>query len=204
MKATRSLLWILFTASLSVLAGIIAARMLAQKTVTLQGGTWLPQSRALAQFQLSDFNGHPFANAALRGHPTLVFFGYTSCPDVCPTTLATLRDLQHQTPLSGLQILFITVDPDRDTPAVLRQYLGSFDAGFIGLRASHDAVAPLMQSLGAGAFRQDLPGDSYTLDHSATLYLLDTRGRLAAVFTPPYTPATLAADLHAVARASVL
>lgn len=204
MKFTRALPWILATAVLGALAGGLAARMLAQKTVALQGGTWLPQPRAVAQFQLFDFLGRPYGNAALQGHPSLLFFGYTSCPDVCPATLAMLRDVQRRAPLGGLQILFVTVDPERDTPAVLKAYLSSFSADFIGLYAGQDALTPLMRSLAADATRQATPEGTYQLAHSATLYLLDTRGRLAAVYSPPLTAATLEADLRAVARAAVL
>jgi len=204
MQLTRALPWIVTTAVLGALAGGIAARMLAQKPIVLQSGTWLPQPRALAPFQLTDFDGRAYGNAALEGHPSLLFFGYTYCPDICPATLAILRDVQRQAPLAGLRFLFITVDPDRDTPAVLKKYLGTFGTEFTGLSASRGALMPLMRSLAADAERQALPDGSYQLMHSATLYLLDTHGRLAAVYSPPLAAATLTADLRALARASVL
>ena len=204
MKLTRAVPWIVATAVLGALAGGLTARMLAQKTVVLQGGTWLPQPRPLAQFQLTDFNGRRYGNAALNGHPSLLFFGYTYCPDVCPATLAIVRDVQRQAPLTGLQFLFITIDADRDTPAVLRQYLGAFSADFVGLYGGGDALSALMRSLSADAVRQATPGGGYQLAHSATLYLLDTRGRLAAVYSPPLSAATLTADLRSVARAALL
>ncbi len=192
------------TALLGALAGGIAARMLAQKPITLHSGTWLPQPRALAPFRLTDLDGRPYGNAALNGHPSLLFFGYSYCPDVCPATLATLRDVQRQAPLAGLQFLFITVDPERDTPAVLRPYLGAYSTRFVGLSASREALAPLLRSLAADAERPGTPDHNYQLAHSATLYLLDTRGRLAAVYTPPLTAAALSADLRTLGRASVL
>jgi protein SCO1 len=204
MQFTRALPWIVTTAALGALAGGITARMLAQKPISLQAGTWLPQPRALARFELQDFNGQPFGNAALNGHPSLLFFGYTSCPDICPATLAVLRDVQRQAPLPDLRVLFITVDPDRDTPAVLKQYLGSFNTHFVGLSGSLDGLAPLMRSVAAASEREARTDGSYQLSHSATLYLLDTRGRLAAVYSPPLTAATLTADLRTLARASVL
>lgn len=204
MSVRRSLPWILLTGIVSLTAGVFLARMLAQKPLVLQSGTWLPQPRLLAPFQLTDLHGRPFANAALLGHPSLLFFGFTYCPDVCPTTLATLREVQLQRPLAGLQVLFITVDPERDTPATLRQYLGAFSPEFVGLYGAREAVAPLMSSLGAIAVRQPLPGGGYTVDHSATLYLIDRQGRMAAVFTPPFAAAALDADLRRVARAALL
>jgi protein SCO1/2 len=94
------------------------------------------------------------------------------------------------------------VDPDRDTPAVLKEYLGSFSTRFVGLSASSEALASLMRSVAAAAERDVRADGSYQLNHSATLYLLDTRGRLAAVFSPPLVATALSADLRAVARAA--
>jgi protein SCO1 len=204
MNSVRAWSWIVATALLGVFAGGIAARMLAQKPIVLQGGTWLPQPRPLAKFQMKDFDGRPYGNDALHGHPSLLFFGYTHCPDVCPATLAVLRDVQRQTPLPGLRVLFITLDPERDTPPALRLYLGNFSGDFTGLYAGQDELGALLQSLSASSERQELPGGAYQLSHSATVYLLDTRGRLAAVFSPPLSAPTLAADLRALARSSLL
>jgi protein SCO1/2 len=180
------------------------ARMLAQKPIALQSGTWLGQARPLARFALQDFDGYPYDNASLDGHPSLLFFGYTNCPDICPATLAILSEMLRQAPLPGLKILFITVDPDRDTPAVLKQYLGSFDNEIIGLSAGRDALVPLMRSVAAAVERDTRADGSYQLNHSATLYLLDTRGRLAAVFSPPLAAAALSADLRTLAASALL
>jgi protein SCO1 len=100
--------------------------------------------------------------------------------------------------------VFITVDPDHDTPAVLRHYLDGFGGGIIGLRAGGDSLASLLKSFAASAEPRERPGGARTVEHTATLYLLDRRGRLAAVFTPPLVPAALDADLRALERASVL
>jgi protein SCO1/2 len=204
MPFTRALPWIVVTAVLGAAAGGITARMLAQNPVVLQSGTWLTPPHALAPFRLTDVDGRKYDNAALNGHASLLFFGYSSCPDICPTTLAMLRQVQRQAPMPGLRFLFITVDPDRDTPAVLKQYLSNFGPEFTGLSASQDTLNSLMRSLAAGAERRVLPGGGYQLTHSATLYLLDTQGRLAAVYSPPLTAAALSADLRTLARASVL
>lgn len=204
MPITRALPWIVITAALGAFAGGITARMLAQKPIALQAGTWLPQPRSLAHFKLRDFNGRAYGNDALNGHPSLLFFGYTYCPDICPATLAVLRDVQRQAPLPDLQVLFITVDPDRDTAAVLKQYLGGFNTRFVGLSAGLDELAPLMRSVAAASERDRRANGSFHLDHSATLYLLDSRGRLAAVFSPPLATATLASDLRALGQAAVL
>ena len=199
MKLRRLLPLLLLAGLVGMLAGLLVARMLTQRTAALQGGTALPEPRALAPFLLTDTAGRPFTNEALHGHSTLLYFGFASCPDVCPATLATLRELRLQASMAGLQVLFVTVDPEHDTPSVLGQYLAGFSRDFIGLRAAPDALAPLLRNLDAFAGRKEMPGGQHSFDHSATLYLLDSRGRLAAVFTPPFTAALLAADLRALA-----
>ena len=204
MRFARALPWIVLIAILGAFAGGLAARMLAQKPIALLSGTWLPEPRALPPFQLTDFDGRPYRNAELNGHPSLLFFGYTACPDVCPATLAIVRELQRQAPLAGLRFLFITLDPDRDTAPVLKQYLSAYSREFVGLSAGGASLSPLLRTLAAHSERQPLPGGQYQLEHSATLYLLDTHGRLVAVYSQPLTAAGLAVDLRHLAQASVL
>jgi len=200
----RSLLLLASIGTAAVLLGVLLARMLGADSVPLESGTWLPQPRALPEFHLQDLSGADFGLASLRGHPTLLFFGFTNCPDVCPNTLATLAQVQRTPPLPGSQVVFITVDPERDSAASLQVYLGAFNKSFIGARGNAAALAPLLKSLGAIAVRENLPDGSYTMDHSATLYLLDARGRLVAVFSPPFSAPKLTADLHRVATATRL
>ena len=188
----------------AVLTGALLARMLGATSVPLESGTWLPQPRALAQFRLQDLSGAEFDLKSLRGHPTLLFFGFTNCPDLCPTTLATLTQVQRTAPLPGTRVVFVTIDPERDSAANLQVYLGAFSKTFIGARGDAAALAPLLGSLGAIAERQDLPDGSYTMEHSSSLYLLDTRGRLVAVFSPPFSAPKLTADLRRVAAAARL
>ena len=195
----RSLLVFALIGVTAVLAGALLARMLSQPQVPLVSGTWLPQPRPLPDFRLGDLDGRAFGRARLQGHPTLLFFGFTSCPDICPTTLATLAEVQKSAPLPGSQVVFVTIDPERDSAANLRVYLDAFSHEFIGLTGSAQAEQPLLHSLGAVAVRQPLPDGGYTMDHSATLYVLDTRGRLAAVFTPPFNATRLTTDLRRIA-----
>ena len=200
----RSLPGLILVALLGGAGGAMVARMLAQKSVVLHSGTWLPQPRPLAAFTLLDLAGRAFDNSALLKHPSLLFFGFTACPEICPTTLATMAALMKNAPLPDLQLLFASVDPERDQAAILRPYLASFDPHFIGLVGSAAALAPLLHSLGASAERHALADGSYSIDHSATLYLLDTHGRMAAVFSPPFEAASLRADLERIARAAAL
>jgi protein SCO1/2 len=200
----RSVLLFASIGAAAVVVGALLARMLGATSVPLESGTWLPQPRALPEFHLADLSGAEFNRNSLHGHPTLLFFGFTNCPDVCPTTLATLTQVQRSAPLPGTQVVFITIDPERDSAANLQVYLGAFNKSFIGARGTAAALAPLLKDLGAIAVRQNLPDGSYTMDHSATLYLLDTRGRLVAVFSPPFSAPKLTADLHRVAAAARL
>src|SRR3984957_15675296 len=200
----RTILLLASIGSAALLVGVLLARLLGATSVPLETGTWLPQPRALPEFHLKDLSGADFDLNRLRGHPTLLFFGFTNCPDVCPTTLATLTQVQRAAPLPGSQVVFITIDPERDSAANLQVYLGAFSKSFIGARGDAAALAPLLKSVGAIAMRQNLPDGSYTMDHSATLYLLDTRGRLAAVVSPPFSPPKLTADLRRVAAAGRL
>lgn len=204
MQIRRSLPWLLLLGVLAIVGGALMARMLAHPSVTIETGTWLPESRSVGELRLQDVAGQPFSEQSLNGHASLVFFGFTFCPDLCPTTLSTLAQLQRNPPIPGLEVLFITVDPERDSAAALRQYLAAFNPDFVGLRPQPADLPALLRNFGAIAERVTLPDGSYTMDHSATLYLLDKRGRLAAIFSPPFTAAGLHADLARINSAAVL
>lgn len=200
MNFRRPLPWLIVATVLAAAGGAALSRMLSQKPPRLHSGTWLPLRQQLGPFALEDLSGRRYDNAALAGHSSLLFFGFTSCPDVCPTTLAVLAALLRDPPLADLQVLFVSVDPGRDRPDTLRPYLASFDPRIVGLAGNEAALAPLLHSLGAIAERVALPDGSYTIDHTATLYLLDREGRMAAVFSPPFDAAALRADLEQLAH----
>jgi len=188
-------------------AGVWVSRQLAHSAPQLASGTWLEPRREIGPFSLTDDTGRPFTQAQLAGPPTLVFFGFTHCPDVCPTTLYKLSQLQRAAVLPKLRVLFVTVDPLRDTPAALKQYLAAFAAspeavshpGMVGLTGSERAIAGVAARFGVAYQRVALPGGDYTMDHSAVLFLLDETGHVSAVFTPPFDPRVLGADLKRVA-----
>jgi protein SCO1 len=183
-------------------AGMYLARSFNQPAVAqLESGTALPVPGALAPFDLVDTHGASVTPAQLHGHPTLVFFGFTYCPDVCPTTLALLTDVQKQVSradqeLAGLKVALISVDPERDTPDQLGKYLSSFGGDLIGLTGTPPEIVKAQQTFGVAASRVELAGGGYTMDHSATVFLLDSQGRKVAVFTPPLRSAALARDLQ--------
>ena len=188
-------------AVVAALAGVYVARMLNQPAVpSLESGTSLPQARVLPDFNLVDTQGQATSPASLRGHPTLVFFGFTHCPDVCPTTLALLANVQKQAvqqhpAMAGIKVALISVDPERDTPAQLGSYIASFRGDLIGLTGSASEIVKATSAFGVAAARVDLGGGNYTMDHSAAVFVLDSQARIVAVFTPPLSAAALGRDL---------
>lgn len=192
-------------AVIAALAGVYVARIVSQPAVpSLESGASLPQPRVVPDFHLVDTHGTPTSTAALRGHPTLVFFGFTHCPDVCPTTLATLASVQKQVVaedrhLAGLRIALISVDPERDTPQQLGSYIASFGGDFIGLTGSADEIVKTTRGFGVAAARVDLGGGNYTMDHSAAVFAMDSQARIVAVFSPPFSASALARDVARLA-----
>src|SRR6188474_301515 len=184
----------------AAIAGVYVARLASQPaSPSLESGTSLPQPRTLADFDLVDTHGMHTSPAQLRGHPTLVFFGFTHCPDVCPTTLAMLASVQKQVALPGLKVALISVDPERDTPQQLGKYISSFGGDLIGLTGTPPEISKATKSFGVAAARVDLAGGDYTMDHSATIFALDSDARLVAVFTPPLSAAALTRDVARLA-----
>ncbi|MGC4028283.1 MAG: SCO family protein [Steroidobacteraceae bacterium] len=201
MSKNRSVLYFSLVALAALAFGFIVSRQFATPAEPLEAGTRLPQPRELAAFSLTDHLGASFTNARLQGEPHLVFFGFTHCPDVCPTTLALLAQLARDPAAHTPATLFVTVDPERDDLLTLHRYVDAFDGHFIGLRGEDAQLEPLLQSLGVVRAIQRTPDGLYTVDHSATLFYLDGQGRLAAVFTPPFSLPKLRADLTRLAAA---
>lgn len=192
--------WLLLAAALCAgLAGFWLARQLDRGAPQLASGTWLPRSRTVSEFQLTDSSGRSFTRRDLEGAPTLVFFGFTHCPDVCPTTLVKLAQVRRRAAVAGLRVLFISVDPQRDSPPVLGVYVHAFDPQFQGATGDAHTIARLAASFGVAVSRVELPGGDYTMDHSAVVFLLDTSARIVAIFTPPFEVPALSADLERAA-----
>lgn len=152
----------------------------------------LAPSAPLALPTLQQASGAAFGPAALGGRWQLVFFGYSACPDVCPLTLKTLSEFAAR-PDSGMPgkigIVFVSVDPERDTPARLREYLAHFDARILGLTGQPAAIRAFSEAFGAGA------GDQGPVDHATSIFVLDPQSRLRGVLLRPDDPARIAADL---------
>ena len=149
-------------------------------------------------FHLVDQDGKPVSDAEMKGRPFLVFFGFTHCPDVCPTTLFDMSQMLHALgPDAGrIGVLFITVDPERDTSAVLKDYLSSFDPHLRGLTGDPAAVDAALKAYRVYAKKVPLKDGDYTMDHTAVVYLMDKNGRFVAPFNMKRTAQAEAADLR--------
>jgi protein SCO1/2 len=180
-------------------AGFWLARELDSSGPTLASGTWLPRSKHIADFHLTDNAGQPFSLHDMQGKPTLVFFGFTHCPDVCPTTLLKLAQIKKAAALPGLRVVFVTVDPARDTPALVNTYVQAFDPEFVGLTGDNRQIVKMAAEFGVAVNKVDLPGGDYTMDHSAVVFLLNTQGQVAGIFTPPFDTPRFVQDLDRAA-----
>ena len=164
----------------------------------LQGGVLLSEPRPIRDFQLVDQSGKTFTQADLQGQWTAIFPGFTNCPDICPTTLGVLRTAAEQLADAGRdwEIVFLTVDPQRDTPEALAQYVGYFSQDFVGLTGDKDGIGQLARDLSIAYQYTPTGDDSYTVDHTAAIVLVDPQGRVAGFLQPPFAPERLAADLR--------
>jgi protein SCO1/2 len=158
-----------------------------------------PAPRQLPAFELVRTDGSAFTNADLNGHWTLAFFGFTHCPDICPDTLARMEDVRTRLANHGAEanvaMVFVSVDPERDTGETIRQYVEFFDPSIIGVTGEPANLEVLTNALGIVHRKVELDGGGYTIDHSSQLILLDPEGRQAGIFRPPFDPAKLASDL---------
>ncbi|MCB8837904.1 SCO family protein [Aurantimonas sp. VKM B-3413] len=170
-QALRVGLW----AVAALIAGALAALV-----VVFSGGGPTAGEAYGKPFALVDQNGQEITEAALRGKPSAVFFGYTHCPDVCPTTLYELAGYQKQLEEAGgdLQVVFVTVDPERDTPAVLKDYVEAVSKDVTAISGDPAKVEAMAKGWGV-YFKKVGEGDGYTMDHTATTFLIDRDGKLA-------------------------
>lgn len=163
-------------------------------------GTVLQSPSPAMNFTLTSHNGQPVSLSDYKGKVVLLYFGYTTCPDVCPTTLAELHKMRQ---LLGpraddVQVMMITVDPERDTVDVLGEYMPHFDASFIGLTGTPDQIAQIATAYGVAYSRHDDANSAlgYLVDHTATVAALDRQGYVRVIF-PFQTPAAdIAADVE--------
>ena len=179
-----ALVAIVFAGVLVIAAGVLLALAL-RETPRGAAGTALASAIG-GQFQLIDQNGKPFSDANLKGKWHLIFFGYTHCPDACPTAL---NEMSLALDRLGIKrdevgVVFITVDPERDTPDVLKAYVQSFDAPVVALTGSPEAVAQAAKAYRVFYAKHPRADGDYDMDHSAVIYVMNPEGRFTATFTP--------------------
>lgn len=205
----RRLPWIIVAlAAAAGIAGFVASKRLfvadtgadAQPR-QLQASLLYPQPKPLPEFTLQRSDGSPLTRRDWTGRWRLVFFGFASCPDVCPTALATAKatrtQLRAQRPELDLAVSFVSVDPERDKPEQLGAYISFFDPSFEAATGAPPELLALTQSLGVMYVKVPTgPGPlDYTIDHSASLLIIDPQGRLAGLIRPPHRADAIVADL---------
>ena len=175
MRAIRILVWVAVVA----LAGTVGWIYFANQQGTVPG---IVASQIGGPFTLTDQNGNTVTEAALKGHPSVMYFGYTYCPDVCPTTLADLTQWMGDlgTDADKLKVYFITVDPERDTQDVMASYMQAFDPRFIALTGTRPEIDTIVKAYHIYAHKVPGADGSYTMDHTATVFLLDSKAALVS------------------------
>jgi protein SCO1/2 len=206
MSRTQTIALAALVAIVAVAAGILSARWVVQRQAGVQTATatLLSPPRPLPPLALVDQDNRPFAVDRLRGRWTFVFFGFTSCPDVCPLTMAALAEtnklLANVPERLRPQLVMISVDPERDTPERLAGYVKAFDPTFIGATGTKTAIDELAQRMGVLVAKRPIE-DSYTVDHTTSVFLIDPDGALRALFSAPHTPKLIAEDYRRIAGA---
>ncbi|HEX8541473.1 MAG TPA: SCO family protein [Pseudomonas sp.] len=203
MTRTQKTVFIL-AAIVALILGLTVNRVLSGKgqgdqTALIDAGViLLPQSRSLPDLKMTNQDGQPVVVSELKDKWTVLFFGYTFCPDICPTTLAQLRQIKSELPkdvLANLRVVLISVDPNRDTPAQLKQYLGYFDKEFVGLTASVADIQKLANAVSIPFIPADTSKPNYTVDHSGNLALLGPDGTQRGFIRAPLNNQKLVAQL---------
>ncbi len=170
---------------------------------TFEKITLLPKPKPLLNVEFTDHNGQLFTKERLQGKWSILFFAFTNCPDVCPSTLHTLKQVKGKLgqAWSPFQLLMISVDPERDTPERLKQYVPFFDPEFIGLRADLDYTTSFAKNVGVLFFKgKTQKNGGYDVDHSAYMILLNPKGQYAGVISAPHKEATLTSDLTKLSK----
>lgn len=160
----------------------------------------LDPPRDVADFELLDQHGRPFTAEDLRGRWTVLFAGFTHCPDICPTTLGLMKSVESRMADSRrpIQFVFVSTDPERDTPSRLREYIGLFNADWTALSGPFDQLDRLLNSLQLAYVKVPLGNGDYTIDHSTALVLIDPAASMVGFYPAPHEPAELLADLESL------
>lgn len=205
MHGRASSTWLILIAAFAAALGLwLGARQFAAPGLPpLDTAVLYPAPRALPEFTLTRSDGQALTLADWKGHWTVAFFGFTNCPDVCPTTLTTFKQVHKLLGDSGVadkvRFDFVSVDPERDTPEQLARYVGYFSKDFVGATGPDEALLPLTKALGMVYSRDKPENGTYSVDHSASAVLIDPAGRQVGLFRPPFDAVKMAADLKKLA-----
>ena len=190
------------------IAGVAASALWRHRApaVDLTTGTMITPSRELPDFSLIDQQGRPFRSTDLRGRWSMLFFGYTNCPDLCPTTLATLAAMEKRLRAAKApvlpQVIFVSVDAKRDTPAQMAKYVPYFDPGFIGLTApDQPSIEAVAKKLGVSVIIEPAADGKYTVDHSGAIFVVDPAGKITAILSGPFGVDALQGDFQRIVAA---
>ncbi len=182
---------------------LVVASGACRRDSPLHGAVLEPPTPA-ADFTLTDQHGQPFTLSAARGDVVVLYFGFTSCPDTCPTTLGVIKAalLPLGTDARRVRVAMVTVDGDRDTPDVLGPYMAAFDTSFLGLSGTPDELAGVYKSYGIEVTRRELPESAldYTIDHTASLSVIDAKGLVREMLYFGQPPKQLTADLRVLLK----
>jgi protein SCO1/2 len=176
----RFLLW------LTIGVATIAMAILIWRQSETQQVASTPLGSIGGPFTLTGTDGKPYASSRLNGRPAAIFFGFTHCPDVCPTTLARLAKLRRELGEGddAFSIVFVTVDPERDTPAEVGNYMKLFDTPTVGLTGTPAQIEQVKKQFGIYSRKVEQPGGTYSVDHTAAVILLDKNGQFVATLSP--------------------
>ncbi len=184
----------------ALIGGFLISNTFAPNKLTIKNATWFTKPMAMPTFSFKDHNLKEFDNNRLKGKWSILFFGYTNCPDVCPDSLNMLRTMVAQLEPDlkrKVQIIFITVDPERDTPEKLKQYITFFNKGFIGVHSSLKNLEPFTKRLGIMHYIQKTKM-MYNVSHSGNMLVINPNGKYNAVFSPPHDAEQMALDITAM------
>jgi protein SCO1/2 len=188
-RTIRSVILVAVMIAAGLGVGLYLGRQYLLTSVPPPDGMLWPNPKQVEPFRLADQDGKPFDLRRLEGKWSFLYFGYTHCPDVCPLTLTILNQVQTKlvkTTDATVQTIFITVDPSRDTPAVLRRYLHNYNKHFIGLDGTVADIKELSRQFGVVSSRGEKgPAGNYQVNHSASVFLIDPHRRLITIFAPP-------------------
>lgn len=200
-RVMQTVIWLI--AFMALMAGFFFAQHVYKKPSKAQfHGTLLDKPRVIRPFSLTGIDHQPFDNHSLEGHWTMMFFGFTSCGSICPTTMAELGKMYRLLEAKGVetlpQVVMISIDPERDSLKTLGHYVKAFDSHFYGAKASQALIDAMTHELGIAYYkiaRKDVDGvKDYTIEHTGTIMLFNPQGQLVAFFTMPHQADLLVHD----------